>query len=136
MDSFYYLFSGLYFILSPYTSRSFPLSFLLTDCIASYFIKKVGVTEREFPSTTRSYLHASYPSPTVSLLSFLLATRTRCAGGSDNKESACNVGYLGSIPGLGRFPWRREWQPTPVFLPGEFHGHRSGFKGLQRVRHH
>ena len=21
--------------------------------------------------------------------------------------------------------WRREWQPTPVFLPGEFYGHRS-----------
>ena len=23
------------------------------------------------------------------------------------------------------FPWRRKWQPTPVFLPGELHGHRS-----------
>ena len=22
-------------------------------------------------------------------------------------------------------PWRREWQPTPVFLPREFHGQRS-----------
>ena len=22
-------------------------------------------------------------------------------------------------------PWRREWQATPVFLPGEFHGQRS-----------
>ena len=26
------------------------------------------------------------------------------------------------IPGLGR---SRKWQPTPVFLPGEFHGKRS-----------
>jgi len=25
----------------------------------------------------------------------------------------------------GKIPWRREWQPTPVFLPGEFHGQRS-----------
>ena len=25
-------------------------------------------------------------------------------GGSDDKESACNVGYLGLIPGLGRSP--------------------------------
>ena len=25
-----------------------------------------------------------------------------------------------SIPGLGRFPWRRAWQPTPVFFPGKF----------------
>ena len=44
-------------------------------------------------------------------------------GGSDSKESPCNAGDLGSIPGSERFPWSREWQPTPVFLPGEFHGH-------------
>ena len=43
----------------------------------------------------------------------------------DGKESACKAGDLGSIPGLGRFPWRREWQPTPVFLSGEFQGQRS-----------
>ena len=30
-------------------------------------------------------------------------------GGSDGKESACNAGHLGSIPGLGRFTWRRKW---------------------------
>ena len=24
-----------------------------------------------------------------------------------------------------KIPWRREWQPTPVFLPREFHGQRS-----------
>ena len=39
-------------------------------------------------------------------------------GGSDGKESACNAGDLGLIPGLGR-SWRREWLPTPAFLPGE-----------------
>ena len=39
-----------------------------------------------------------------------------------SKESACKAGDPGLIPGLGRFPWRREWQPTPVFLPGESHG--------------
>ena len=47
------------------------------------------------------------------------------AGNSDGKESACNVGDLGSIPGLGRFPWRREKLPTPVFWPGEFYGQYS-----------
>ena len=46
-------------------------------------------------------------------------------GGSEVKTSACNAGDLGSIPGSGRFPWRRKWQPTPVFLPGESHGQRS-----------
>ena len=28
-------------------------------------------------------------------------------------------------PWIGRIPWRRVWQPTPVFLPGEPHGQRS-----------
>ena len=42
-------------------------------------------------------------------------------GGSDGKESACNVGDPGSI---GKIPWRREWLSTPVFLPGEFHEQR------------
>ena len=42
-------------------------------------------------------------------------------GGSAGKESACSAGDLGLIPGLGRFPWRRERVPTPVFWPGEFH---------------
>ena len=41
------------------------------------------------------------------------------------KESACNIGDLGSISGVGKIPWRREWQPIPVFLPGEFNGQRS-----------
>ena len=40
-------------------------------------------------------------------------------GFPDGKESACNAGDLGLIPGLGRFPWRRACQPTPVFLPGQ-----------------
>ena len=42
--------------------------------------------------------------------------------GSDGKESVFDAGDLGSVPRSGRFPWRREWQPIPVFLPGEFHG--------------
>ena len=41
------------------------------------------------------------------------------------EESTCNAGDPGSIPGSGRFSWRWEWQPTPVFLPGEFHGQRN-----------
>ena len=28
-------------------------------------------------------------------------------------------------PWVGKIPWRRAWQPTPVFLPGEFYGQRS-----------
>ena len=31
----------------------------------------------------------------------------------------------GFDPWVGKIPWRREWQPIPGFLPGEFHGERS-----------
>ena len=45
----------------------------------------------------------------------------------------------GSIPDSGRLPWRRAWQPTPVFLPGESPWTEEPGKlqamGLQRVRH-
>ena len=44
------------------------------------------------------------------------------------KESACSAGDTGdkgSVPGLGRFPWRRAWQHTPAFLSGESQGQRS-----------
>ena len=30
-----------------------------------------------------------------------------------------------SVPGSGKIPWRKAWQPSPVFLPGESHGQRS-----------
>ena len=31
----------------------------------------------------------------------------------------------GFDPWVGKIPWRRKWQPAPVFLPGEFHGQRN-----------
>ena len=31
----------------------------------------------------------------------------------------------GFDPWVGKIPWRRPWQPTPIFLPGESHGQRS-----------
>ena len=46
------------------------------------------------------------------------------SGGSDGKESACNAGDPGSIPGSGRAHGEK-WQLIPVFLPGECHGQRS-----------
>ena len=45
-------------------------------------------------------------------------------GGLYGKASACNAGNSGSIPGW-EDPLEKEWQPTPVLLPGKFHGLRS-----------
>ena len=45
----------------------------------------------------------------------------------------------GSNLWVGMIPWKRKWQPTPVFLPGKSHGQRSlaGSSpwGRKRVRH-
>ena len=50
--------------------------------------------------------------------------RTWCLLGSE--KSAClQCRILGLDPGVGKIPWRREWLPTPVFLPGECHGQRN-----------
>ena len=54
------------------------------------------------------------------------------------KNPTVHAGDIGLTPGWGRFPWRRAWQPTPVFLPGESHRQRSlvGYKsmGWQKVK--
>ena len=42
-----------------------------------------------------------------------------------SKKIRLRGGRPGFDPWVGRIPWRRKWQPTPVFLPGEFHGQRS-----------
>ena len=39
--------------------------------------------------------------------------------------SAGDVRSAGSIPGSGRFPWRRQWQPTTVFVAGKSRGQRT-----------
>ena len=46
-------------------------------------------------------------------------------GDTHGKEATCqceDIRDVGSVP--AKIPWRRSWQPTPVFLPGEFHGQR------------
>ena len=40
-------------------------------------------------------------------------------GGSVVKNSPVKAGDSGSIPGSGRPPWSRKWQPTLSFLPGK-----------------
>ena len=41
------------------------------------------------------------------------------------KNLPANARDTGLIPGSGRLPWSQAWQPTPIFLPGEFNGQRS-----------
>ena len=63
--------------------------------------------------------------------------------GSSGKASACQCRRCrsrGFNPWARKIPWRRKWQPTPVFLPGKFHGQRRlyspwGHKELAMTQH-
>ena len=49
-------------------------------------------------------------------------------GGTSVKEPTCQCRRhkkLGFDPCVWKIPWKREWLPTPVFLPGGYHGQRS-----------
>ena len=48
-------------------------------------------------------------------------------GGAVVKNPPASAGDVrrGFNPWVGKVPWRRAWQPTPVFLPGVSHGLRS-----------
>ena len=49
-----------------------------------------------------------------------------------SKESTCNArdAYRCVFnPLVGKIPWRRKWQPIPVFLPGKSHGQRGAWWG-------
>ena len=66
-------------------------------------------------------------------------------GGVSGKEPACQCRRhkrRGFSPWVRKIPWRRAWQPTPVSLPGKFHGQRSlegfspwGHKSRTRLTH-
>ena len=58
------------------------------------------------------------------------------------KESACQCRRHGFNPWVGKIPWRRKWQSTPVLLPGKSHRQRSlegyipgGSKELDTTEH-
>ena len=49
-------------------------------------------------------------------------------GSARGKEPASQCRWHkrgGFDPWVGKIPWKKAWQPTPVFLPGEFHGQGS-----------
>ena len=49
-------------------------------------------------------------------------------GDTSGKQPACQCRRCKRHrfdPWVGKVPWRRKWQPTPVLLPGKFYGQRS-----------
>jgi len=68
--------------------------------------------------------------------------KSKGPGGASGKEPSCQHRRRKRCrldPWIGKISWRRAWQPTAVFLPGESHGQGSlaGYspEGSRRVRH-
>ena len=61
----------------------------------------------------------------VMSLLFNMLSRLDFPGGSDGKAFCLQCRRPGFNPCFRKIPWRRNWQPTPVFLPGKSHGWKS-----------
>ena len=70
-----------------------------------------------------SYLHFIF---LTCILKRTLYLKLGFPGGSVVKNLSANTGDASWIPAwVGKIPWRRKWQPAPIFFPGKFHGQRS-----------
>ena len=80
----------------------------------------------EGPRCPMWWFHSGYPEHQH--LSFLRASRELASWlpwWLRWKSICLQCGRPGFNPWVGKISWRREWQPTPVFLPGKSHGQRS-----------
>ena len=95
-----------------------------------WFLKKffLFIVWNFFPCSSQDMevsCHYNSSLRTTSLFFFFLMQWCGCfPGGSVGKESAYQYRRSGFNPCVRKIPWRREWQPTLVFLTGEFHGQR------------
>ena len=82
--------------------------------------------------------HAQTFSPSLQVFLFCLWFPLGFPGGSDSKESTCNAGDLGLIPGLGRSPRGGHGNPLQYFHLENPHSRgvwQAKVHGVQRVRH-
>ena len=84
-----------------------------------------------------NYLHISHLMSSQNAVNFYFAMSYLLFGlpwWFSGKEPACQCRRCRFVPSFGNIPWRRRWQPTPVFLPGKSDGQRSlvrfSYRGL------
>ena len=102
-----------------------------------------------FPYSLPLFVSIKFPCNALTLRVQSFRTPALCRGrvlwGFPGKESACQCRSCrshGFNLCIGKIPWRRKWQHTPLFLPGESHGQRSlagcspwGHKGSDMTEH-
>ena len=73
-------------------------------------------TESVSPALACGFFTTEPPGKPSIYILYVYKCRLGFPGGSVGKESACNAGDPGSIPGFRKICWRRDRLPTPVFL--------------------
>ena len=76
-------------------------------------------------STKSPHSYHRWAPPTAGKVFHLPPPHQGFPGSASVKEPACQCRRRGFDPWGGKILWRRAWQPTSVFLPGESHGQRS-----------
>ena len=127
LDPFRLLFSTVLFLILEQPLNQ-PLNSYLSTILLFYSFFPLKKKKSYIP--WKPFIQNSYP------LLLLLPELPRWLS---DKKSACQWRRCGSSPWVGKIPWRRKWQPTPVFLPGKPHGQRSlaGYSswGCKKARH-
>ena len=90
-----------------------------TNCHDSTKLKRVKPSERNQDLTFTGSPRTDETETWQPMVKHDLAGLPRWLSG---KEFICQCGTHGFDPWVGKIPRRRKWQPTPLFLPGEFHG--------------
>ena len=140
--------------LSFLASESFPVSWLFTSGgqsteawvsaspsvlpVQGWFpLRLIGLISLQSKGLSRVFPAPQFKNISSSVLSLLYGpTLTSICdywknhtfdfpGGSDGKSICLQSGRPRFNPWVGKIPWRRKWQPTPVLLPGKSHGQRN-----------
>ena len=111
------LFWGLCFLLYRFCCYCF-LFLLCLDCLWCCFSNfSHWMVSLLFQPT---YLGVFFIAEVTFILGFLCGTSGKDSTCHCRRHERCEFD-----PWVGKIPWRRVWQPTPVLLPGKFHGQRS-----------
>ena len=118
-------------ILNHWTTRGEPSSLCL---LKSDVVENTWPLESEFGSHSASFISELHAAAAANSLQRPHRQQLSCI-----MLNKCHPFCITKIPLVGKIPWRRKWQPTPVFLPGQspWTEEPCGLQsvGLQRVRH-
>ena len=98
------------------------------ECCSPWGCKESDMTATELTIPLCVYMVFPLSIDSFTEVSLAYASWLGFPGGTNGKDPTCKCRRRNRCrfdPWVGKIPWRREQQPTPVFLPGESHGQRS-----------